>query len=120
MPRTKPVERFAARRAIRVIDVIGPELVTQLIERYRIPLHALPSVNSTLVTEPAEAHLERRLVLVVILQWIDGSSRFEHQRAQAKFGKLLGSPTAGHPGSHDNGVEISRGALLHRVSRSGR
>src|SRR5215211_4829703 len=45
LPRSKPIEWFAGGSAVRIIDVVCPEDVTELVEAHRLALELLSRVD---------------------------------------------------------------------------
>src|SRR6266545_1050672 len=106
MSTTPTVRRPIGRRTVGVVDIVGPEDVTQFVERNRMALHRLPRGNGAAIAQSPERHLPGRFVLGVILFGDDRSPGLEHERAQAELGQLLRRPAARHAGADDDRVKI--------------
>src|SRR6266576_3209393 len=106
LPGAKPVERSIGRRAVGVVDIVGPEDVTQFVERDRMTLHRLTRGDRAAIAQSPERHLPGRFVLGVIPFGHNRPPGFEHERAQAELGQLFRRPAARHAGTNDDGVKI--------------
>ena len=92
-----PQKWLAGFGGVRILLVVDEELAVPLVHSTAGFLDRLILLHPFAVAHPAVAHFPLGYMLNVVLIWIDGTSRFEHERLQPFFAQLLGSPAASNP-----------------------
>src|SRR5215211_3702127 len=119
LTRAKPIERLVRGSAVRIIGVVCPEDVTELVEAYRAALNRLARFDCAAVSKSAKPHVPRRHVFRVVALWVDVAAGLENQCAKAALAQLLCGPATGDSRADDYCVVVALNtAHFHRTCRA--